>query len=137
MGQGTRWAGVLAAAIAIGLVPWSVLLGATLPRTFRAQNWSLAWVGLDAALAVAAGATAVLLKRGDIRAALTATATATLLLVDSWFDTCTSAPGLNHGVAILEAACVELPLSAGALWLAFAVLKGPRGARGGGARHRP
>jgi hypothetical protein len=92
--------------------------------------------GGEAAIAVAAGATAVLLKWGDIRAALTSTATATLLLVDSWFDTCTSAPGLNHGVAILEAAFVELPLSAGALWLAFAVLERPRDARARATRHR-
>lgn len=74
MGQGTKWAGVLAVAVAIGLVSWSVVLGATLPRTFLAQNWSLAWV--------------------------------------------------------------ELQLSAGALWVTFAVLNGPRGARGRGARRR-
>jgi hypothetical protein len=122
-GQAIRWAQLLGLVVAVTLVPWCVLLGATLPRTFHAQNWSLAWVGLDAAIAVAAGATAILLKRGDVRAALTSTATGTLLLVDSWFDTCTSAPGLNHAVAVVEAAFVELPLSAGALWLATAVLK--------------
>ena len=109
--------------MAVTLVPWCVLLGATLPSTFDAQNWSLAWVGLDAAIAVAAGGTAVLLKRQDIRAALTSTATGTLLIVDSWFDTCTSAPGLNHVVAMVEATVVELPLAIGAFWLAMTVLK--------------
>ena len=39
------------AALAVGgfLVPWCVVLSATLPRTAQAQNWSLAWTGLDAA----------------------------------------------------------------------------------------
>ena len=121
--RATRWGRLLGATVAVALVPWCVLLGATLPRTFDAQNWSLAWVGLDAAIAVAAGGTALLLKRHDIRAALTSTATGTLLIVDSWFDTCTSAPGLNHVVAMVEATAVELPLAIGAFWLAMAVLK--------------
>ncbi len=122
-GHALRWGRLVSATVAITLVPWCVLLGATLPRTFHAQNWSLAWVGLDAGIAVAAAATAVLLRRGDIRAALAATATGTLLLVDSWFDTCTSAPGLNHAVAVLEAGFVELPLSIAAFWLASAALR--------------
>jgi hypothetical protein len=49
-------------------------------------NWSLAWVGLDLAEAVAALLTAVLLTRGSPRAALPAVAGAALLLVDAWFD---------------------------------------------------
>ncbi len=123
LGPAMRWGRLVAATVAITLVPWCVLLGATLPRTFHAQNWSLAWVGLDAGIAAAAATTAVLLRRGDIRAALTASATGTLLLVDSWFDTCTSAPGLNHAVAVLEAGFVEVPLSIGAFWLASAALR--------------
>src|ERR1700691_2975258 len=74
------------AALAVGgfLVPWCVVLAATLPRTAQAQNWSLAWTGLDAAEAVAALATAALLARGDSRACLTAAAGGTLLMVDAW-----------------------------------------------------
>jgi hypothetical protein len=88
------------------------------PGTAQAQHWSLAWTGLDAAEALAALATAVLLARGDGRAALTAAAGAALLLTDAWFDVCTAAPGLDHALALAEAAFAELPLAAAACWLA-------------------
>ena len=116
------------AALAVGgfLVPWCVVLAATLPRTTQAQNWSLAWTGLDAAEAVAALATAALLARGDSRACLTAAAGGTLLMVDAWFDVCTSAPGLGHTLAVSEAALVELPLACAAGWLAVRLFRRPR-----------
>jgi hypothetical protein len=95
-----------------------VVLSVTLPRTAQAQNWSLAWTGLDAAEAVAALATAALLARDDSRACLTAAAGGALLMVDAWFDVCTSAPGLEHTLAVSEAALVELPLACAAGWLA-------------------
>jgi hypothetical protein len=112
-------------ALAVGgfLLPWCVLLGATLPATTRVQHWALAWVGLDAAEGVAALATAVLLARADVRAALTAVAGGALLLADAWFDVCTSAPGLDHALAVAEAIFVELPLAAGALWLAATLVR--------------
>jgi hypothetical protein len=108
------------AALAVGgfLVPWCVVLSVTLPRTAQAQNWSLAWTGLDAAEAVAALATAALLARDDSRACLTAAAGGALLMVDAWFDVCTSAPGLEHTLAVTQAALVELPLACAAGWLA-------------------
>lgn len=108
------------AALAVGgfLVPWCVVLSATLPRTAQAHHWSLAWTGLDAAEAVAALATAALLARDDSRACLTATAGGALLMVDAWFDVCTSAPGLDHTLAVTEAVLVELPLACAAGWLA-------------------
>ena len=108
------------AALAVGgfLVPWCVVLSATLPRTAQAQNWSLAWTGLDAAEAVAALVTAALLARDDSRACLTAAAGGALLMVDAWFDVCTSASGLEHTLAVCEAVLVELPLACAAGWLA-------------------
>ena len=111
------------AALGVGgfLVPWSVLL----PDTAPAQHWSLAWAGLDGAEAVAALVTAVLLARASPWAGLAATAGGTLLLTDAWFDVCTAAPGLDHALAVAEAACVELPLAAAAFWLATALTRGP------------
>lgn len=108
------------AALAVGgfLLPWCVLLAVTLPATAHVQNWSLAWTGLDAAEAIAALSTAVLLARADVRAALTASAGGALLLADAWFDVCTSVPGLDHAMAAAEAALVEVPLAAAAFWLA-------------------
>ena len=108
------------------LVPWCVVLSATLPRTAQAQHWSLAWTGLDGAEAVAALATAALLARDDSRACLTAAAGGALLLTDAWFDVCTSAPGLDHTLAVAEAACAELPLAAAAAWLAITLSRRSR-----------
>ena len=115
-------------ALAVGgfLLPWCVLLSATLPATARAQNWSLAWAGLDGAEAFAALATAVLLARADPRATFTAVAGGTLLLADAWFDVCTSAPGLDHALAAAEAIFVELPLAGAAFWLAVTLSRGAR-----------
>ena len=104
-------------------MPWCVVLSVTLPRTAQAQNWSLAWTGLDAAEAVAALATAALLARGDSRACLTAAAGGALLMVDAWFDVCTSAPGLEHTLAVCEAVLVELPLACAAGWLAVRLFR--------------
>jgi hypothetical protein len=116
------------AALAVGgfLVPWCVVLAVTLPRTAQAQNWSLAWTGLDAAEAVAALAAAALLARGDSRACLSAAAGGTLLMVDAWFDVCTSAPGLEHTLAMSEAVLVELPLACAAGWLAVRLFRRTR-----------
>jgi hypothetical protein len=117
------------AALVVGgfLVPWCVLLGMTLPATAQAQHWSLAWAGLDGAEALAALATAVLLGRADPRAALTAVAGGTLLLIDAWFDVCTSAPGLDRVLAVAEAAGAELPLAVAAFWLAVSLTRGRPG----------
>lgn len=34
-------------AIGIGMVPWLVVLAATLPQTIRVSHWVVAWVGLE------------------------------------------------------------------------------------------
>ena len=111
------------AALAVGvfLLPWCAVLGATLPASAYVPNWSLAWVGLDLAEAMAALLTGVLLTRGSPRAGLPATAGAALLLADAWFDVCTSPPGLDRLLAVGEAVLVELPLAAAAIWLAVAL----------------
>jgi len=119
-------------ALAVGgfLLPWSALLAVTLPVTLpataQAQHWALAWTGLDVAEAAAALVTAVLLTRGDRRAGLGAAAAGTLLLVDAWFDVCTSAPGAGHAMALAEAGCAELPLAAAAWWIAIVLSRETR-----------
>ena len=108
-------------ALAVGgfLLPWSALLAVTLPATVQAQHWALAWAGLDVAEAAAALVTAALLSRGDRRASLPAAAAGTLLLIDAWFDVCTSAPGAGRAMALAEAGCAELPLAVAAWWVAI------------------
>jgi hypothetical protein len=114
-------------ALAVGsfLVPWSVVLGMTLPASTFVPNWSLAWMGLDLAEAVAALLTAWLLRRGSPRASIPAMAAAGLLFADAWFDVCTSSAGTARLLAVGEAVLVELPLAAAAVWLAV-TLTGPK-----------
>jgi len=118
------------------LLPWCAVLGATLPASAHVPNWSLAWVGLDLAEAVAALLTVTLLSRGSPRAAIPAAAGAALLLADAWFDLCTSPPGLDRLLAVGEAVLVELPLAAAAIWLAVALTRDTGRGRPEHARYR-
>jgi hypothetical protein len=111
-GHGWLWwlAGGLTAG-GLGLIPWLVVLATYLPATTRAWGWATAWVGLDSLEVLGLISTGVLLLRRDSRYRLTAVATATLLLVDAWFDITTSAPGAARAVAIAMAMGLELPVS--------------------------
>lgn len=87
------------------LLPWLVVLALTLP------SMTLAWVGLDAMEAAGLITTGLLvLRRHPLRTAAAAV-TATLLLVDAWFDTTTSG-GVDLVLALVLAAVAELPLAA-------------------------
>ncbi|MDX6259701.1 MAG: hypothetical protein QOH84_1389 [Kribbellaceae bacterium] len=117
------FATLVAGGVAVVLLPWVLILAVSLPSTYQANHWNLAWIGLDLAIAVTAGLTALLLHRRDPRAALTAVAAGTLLIADAWFDVSTSAPGLDHSLAIAEALVLEVPLAIGAFVLASRTLK--------------
>jgi hypothetical protein len=114
---------MVALAVGLFLLPWSVVLGMTLPASTFVPDWSLAWMGLDLAEAAAALLTAVLLRRGSPRASLPAMAGAGLLFADAWFDVCTSPDGPSRWLAVGEALGVELPLAAAAVWLAVTLMK--------------
>ncbi|MFF2996860.1 hypothetical protein ACFVTC_20190 [Streptomyces sp. NPDC057950] len=100
------------------LLPWLYVLATGLPDTATAAHWPVAWVGLDALEAVGLIATGVLAARGDRRHPLAATAVATLLVIDAWFDTTTAAAGSDLATAAAMALCAELPLAALCAWLA-------------------
>lgn len=99
-----RWTLVLLGAAAVLLVPWTVVLGLTLPADTEVRNWSLAWIGLDALMAAGCAATAVLGLRGDPRVRLTASATAAVAVLDAWFDITTARPGAELAQALACAA---------------------------------
>ncbi|MFF1381824.1 hypothetical protein [Streptomyces sp. NPDC058308] len=102
--------GRLLLAAGLALVPWLAVLWTTLPDTYPAQHWRVAWVGFDALEIAGLLTSAVLVRRSDHRAPLASIATAVLLLVDAWFDVMTA----GHYVFIsLTLACtLELPLAA-------------------------
>ncbi|MGJ5753698.1 hypothetical protein FB563_1836 [Streptomyces puniciscabiei] len=115
-----KWPWVLLGAAAL-LVPWMVVLAVTLPGSARVDNWPLAWIGLDALMATGCAATALLGLRGDPRARLTASATASVAVLDAWFDITTSPTGAPLAEALLCAvaegalagACVCLAVGKG------------------------
>jgi hypothetical protein len=105
-----RWAPWVLGAVATGMVPWTVVLGWTLPATTEVRHWSTAWIGLDVLMAAGCASTALLHARDDPRAGKTAAATAAVALLDAWFDVLTAQPGAPLTQALL-CAVAELALA--------------------------
>jgi hypothetical protein len=105
------WLGYAFIAWAIGLGAWSGWLTVTLPTRHLAPNWNIAWGGFDVIMAVSLIATGITAWRGSAWFPMCAVATATLLVVDAWFDILTSTPGDQLAGAIAAALFIELPLA--------------------------
>jgi hypothetical protein len=103
---------------AVLLVPWVVGLVLLLPSAHRSAHWDIAWSGFDVILALLLTAVAVAAWRGSLWFEGAATAAATLLFVDAWFDVLTSSSRTELLVAVGEAVFVELPLAVLCLLLA-------------------
>jgi hypothetical protein len=102
---------------AVVLLPWIGLLAVTLPRRQFDAHYRAAWVGFDLLLILAIIRTAYMAFRVDPRIQIPATATATLLIVDAWFDITTS----NRSQileAVILAVLVEIPSALFSLYLA-------------------
>ncbi len=113
--------GVLFAAAALVLVPWVIFLVRALPSDHRSAHWDVAWGGFDTALALLLVAVAIAAWRRSPWLGGAATAAATLLFVDAWFDILTSSSRSELITAIVEAAVVELPVAVFCLFLARSV----------------
>jgi hypothetical protein len=94
----------LPAVAAVVLAPWTIGIATRLPHSAVARHWNTAWAGLDVAIMVGLTLTSWLGRRRDRRVALAATATATLMCADVWFDLCTSASEYPFACAVAEAA---------------------------------
>jgi len=112
-----QWVAPAFALFAVLLLPWIGYLAATLPYTARVHDRT-AWVGFDIALMIMLALTAFLAWRGIAKVLLAATATATMLVVDAWFDVMTSRRGRELDQALLLAV-VELTLAGVCLWIAL------------------
>ncbi|MFF2146364.1 hypothetical protein [Kitasatospora sp. NPDC058190] len=105
---------VVVAALLFG---WILVLGSTTRGQAEVRNWSTVWIGMDLLQCTGLIATALLLLRRSRLVALTGAATATLLLLDAWFDVMTAEGGSAWYVSLAMALLVELPAA-----LAMAVL---------------
>lgn len=113
-----KWTGPLFALFSLILVPWTIYLGETLPAHQLSPHYDVAWAGFDVMLLVGLGTTAYFALRRSRYLAVSAAATATLLIVDAWFDVMTT-PGDQVAESIVLAAVVELPLAGVCLWLSL------------------
>jgi hypothetical protein len=95
----------------IGLIPWIVLLGVTLPRQYVANHWAVAWVGFDVALLSALAVTAWAAWRRRQIVIVGALVTGTMLVVDAWFDIVTDSTTRDLVISIVAAVFGELPLA--------------------------
>ena len=113
----------LLAVSALGLVPWTVVLGLTLPSDYRVHAWSTAWVGFDVMLLAAMAATAVLGMRRRRTVVIPALVTAVLLVCDAWFDIAldVGTPGMWTSAAL--AVFVELPMAGFLFRKAYSLLR--------------
>lgn len=102
----------LLAACAACLIPWTVMLGLTLPSSHHVHEWRLAWVGFDVLLIIALASTAWLAWRRSRAVILYAHATAVLLICDTWFDISLDAGTQDVWMAGGLALATELPLAA-------------------------
>ena len=109
--------GLILAVVAVLLIPWTAWLAVRLPSRHVTPHWDIAWVGFDIVLTAAIAATGIGLWRRARFAPFTATAAATLLLTDAWFDIFTARSGDELDWAITVAAFGELPLAALCFWL--------------------
>jgi hypothetical protein len=100
------------------MVPWTIYLGYSLPTRADSPHYDIAWVGFDVLLLVALAGTGYLAIRRSGYLAIVAAATATLLVVDAWFDIMTS-PRHEILEAIVLAALIELPLAGLCAWLSY------------------
>jgi hypothetical protein len=107
-----RWAIATLALAAIGLVPWTLWLTFSLPSRHVSDNYDLAWVGFDIALAVSFAVTVWAATRRVYWIVPAAAVTGTMLLCDAWFDIVTSNGSGERFEAVVEAIFGELPLAA-------------------------
>ena len=110
----------------IALGAWIIVLGLTLPRKYVATHWNLAWVGFDLALLAGLTATAWAAWRRRALVVLFATATATLMFADAWFDV-TTARSSDLWLSALQALLVEVPFAVFLLYVVNRVVKFTRG----------
>ncbi len=113
-----RWAGPAFVLFSLILLSWIVYLAYSLPSHQVSADYDVAWAGFDVMLLAALAGTGYFALRRSRYLATAATAAATLLVVDAWFDVMTTLPGQRLEPVAL-AGGVELPLASVCAWLSL------------------
>lgn len=138
-----RRLGWIYSAAAVALLPWMVYLAVNLPRRDLDTHYRAAWVGFDCLLVFAIVRTAYMAFRVDLRVQIPAAATATLLIVDAWFDITTSDGRAAIFRAVLLAVFFEIPAAVFSIYVSRQVshqvllLAGHGGSRPGAPESEP
>lgn len=94
---------------AVAIIPWDIYLAFTLPKHYVTPHYRGTWVIFDAAIAVAIGFVGWYAKIRNPRIVLAATAAATLLFADAWFDVSSAHGSDDHFQALMFAIFLEIP----------------------------
>jgi hypothetical protein len=106
-----RWIVRFLALCCLALVPWTIGLAVTLPRSYLVGNWPLAWTGFDLILLGCLSTTAWALWMQRQVAVPAALITSALLLCDAWFDIITAHSGRCLMVSVATAVFGEVPIA--------------------------
>jgi hypothetical protein len=113
-----RWAGPAFVLFSVIMVPWTIYLAYSLPSRRLSPHYDIAWAGFDVMLLLVLAATGYFALRRSPYLAIAAAVTATMLVVDAWFDIMTS-PRSEVLQAITLAILIELPLAGLCAWLSY------------------
>ena len=106
-----RHAPVVLGAVALLLLPWTVVLNLILRDEVAVPNWDVAWTGFGLALAAVLAGVASGADRRTRWVGRVAVAGGTMLVCDAWFDVVTAGDARDVALA-LAGLVVELPLAA-------------------------
>jgi hypothetical protein len=95
----------------LGLIPWTIGLAVTLPRSYLVATWPLAWTGFDIVLLGCLGTTAWALWKQRQVAVVASMVTSVLLLCDAWFDIVTAHSGRCLVLSVITAVFAEIPIA--------------------------
>ncbi len=95
-----RWATRLYAIMAIILAPWIFNLAESLPARHLERHWDAVWVGFDLIMLTTILLTLWFMIKRKIWVVVSASALATLLVTDAWFDILTAKNGSELHEAI-------------------------------------
>ena len=114
-----RWAAPAFVICSLMLLPWTIVLGTTLPERQLSQHYRLAWTGYDLVLMFGLACTAIAALRRSRVLPIAGSATGALLVADAWFDVLTSPGGRDFAEAVAMSLLAELPLAFVCFWLAL------------------